>query len=40
MQRDRLGTRLAEALGQAEFKRLLAQGAELGLEDARHLAAM
>jgi predicted ATPase/DNA-binding winged helix-turn-helix (wHTH) protein len=40
MQRDRLGERLAEALGEAEYRRLLAQGAELGLEDARPLAGM
>jgi hypothetical protein len=40
MQRDRLGERLVAALGEAEFRRLLAQGAELDLEDARHLAAM
>ena len=40
MQRDRLAERLTEALGEAEYHRLLAQGAELGLEDARQLAAM
>jgi predicted ATPase/DNA-binding winged helix-turn-helix (wHTH) protein len=40
MQRDRLGDRLAKALGEAEYRRLLAQGAELGLEDARPLAGM
>jgi predicted ATPase len=40
MQRDRLGERLAEALGADEYRRLLAQGAELGLEDARSLAGM
>jgi hypothetical protein len=38
MQRDRLGERLAEALGTDEFRRLLEQGAGLDLEDARHLA--
>jgi hypothetical protein len=40
MQRDRLGERLTEALGADEYHRLLKQGAELGLEDARPLAAM
>ena len=40
MQRDRLGERLAEALGADEYRRLLQQGAELGLEDARPLAGM
>jgi hypothetical protein len=40
MQRDRLGERLAEALGEDEYRRLLEQGADLDLEDARHLAAM
>jgi predicted ATPase len=38
MQRDRLGERLAEALGDAEFHRLLEQGAALDLDDARPLA--
>jgi predicted ATPase/DNA-binding winged helix-turn-helix (wHTH) protein len=38
MQRDRLGERLAEALGEDEFARLLEQGADLDLEDGRHLA--
>ena len=38
MQRDRLGERLTETLGAAEYQRLLGQGAELGLEDARQLA--
>ena len=40
MQRDRLGDQLAEKLGEAEYQRLLDQGAELDLEDARHLAAI
>ena len=40
MQRDRLGERLSEALGKDEFHRLLQQGGELGLDDARHLAGM
>jgi predicted ATPase/DNA-binding winged helix-turn-helix (wHTH) protein len=40
MQRDRLGERLIEALGEDEYRRLLEQGTELDLEDARHLAAM
>jgi hypothetical protein len=40
MQRDRLGQRLAEALGEPELRRFLEQGAALGLDDARHLAAM
>jgi hypothetical protein len=40
MQRDRLGERLTEALGETEYRRLLEQGAELDLEDARHLAGM
>jgi hypothetical protein len=40
MQRDRLAERLTEALGEAEYRHLLKQGAELGLEDARPLAAM
>jgi predicted ATPase/DNA-binding winged helix-turn-helix (wHTH) protein len=38
MQRDRLGERLTEALGEDEYRRLLRQGADLDLEDARHLA--
>jgi hypothetical protein len=38
MQRDRLGERLIEALGEDEYRRLLGQGADLDLEDARHLA--
>ena len=40
MQRDRLGKRLAEALGADEFRQLLEQGASLGLDDARPLAGM
>jgi predicted ATPase/DNA-binding winged helix-turn-helix (wHTH) protein len=40
MQRDRLGDRLTGALGVGEYRRLLAQGADLGLDDARHLAAI
>jgi predicted ATPase/DNA-binding winged helix-turn-helix (wHTH) protein len=40
MQRDRLGQRLAEALGEDEYRRLLEQGADLDLEDGRHLAAL
>jgi hypothetical protein len=40
MQRDRLGERLSEALGATGYQRLLEQGAELGLDDARHLAGM
>jgi predicted ATPase/DNA-binding winged helix-turn-helix (wHTH) protein len=40
MQRDRLGERLAKSLGEDEYHRLLEQGADLDLEDARHLAAM
>jgi hypothetical protein len=40
MQRDRLAERLTEALGETEYRRLLKQGAELDLEDARPLAAM
>lgn len=40
MQRDRLGERLTEALGEDEYRRLLEQGASLDLEDARHLAAI
>ena len=40
MQRDRLGERLSEALGEEGFHRLLEQGRALGLDDARHLAGM
>ena len=40
MQRNRLGERLAEALGADDFNRLLGQGAGLDLDDARHLAQM
>jgi predicted ATPase/DNA-binding winged helix-turn-helix (wHTH) protein len=40
MQRDRLGERLTEALGEDAYHRLLEQGADLDLEDARHLAAI
>lgn len=40
MQRDRLGERLREALGEEGFHRLLEQGRALGLDDARHLAGM
>jgi hypothetical protein len=40
MQRDRLGERLTEALGEDEYGRLLEQGADLDLEDARHLAVL
>lgn len=37
MQRDRLGQKLVEALGQDEFERLLLQGAGLSVIDADHL---
>ena len=40
MQRNRLGERLTEALGEDEYRRLLGQGTDLGLDDARHLAVM
>ncbi|GLQ57161.1 ATP-binding protein [Devosia nitrariae] len=40
IQRDRLRERLAEALGEGEYRRLREQGANLDLEDARQLAAM
>jgi predicted ATPase/DNA-binding winged helix-turn-helix (wHTH) protein len=40
MQRDRLSERLIDALGEVDYHRLLEQGAELGLEDARPLAGM